>query len=623
MAPTQWSGYTPCAITETTKVINEFLTGATAYFFTRKKAISNAAISRMFTALRKDAVGRDLFRRERVVHGAVRYSAIAFPKERVPTFLRDDTAVRDRVHVFILVVERDDFVAVLKSGVEIPSEFKKDHLGRLPAARVERAIATANAIFEQISVRSMGTSRAALRTKTLEADDLANVMSMSSASRYLPRRFAVRRDGARFAATPSTGRISKRLTGLNLDAVIAWTITVFDALAAGGEIAPFLANFARPVDLQDLPATVFPTALVLEVALLREMLVGDDAVIRLVTGKGAATRALSDPEREAALSALDQPFSVKANKEIFEIWNEPENELIGEITLSKSGISISKLKLADIKDVDVERLDEPLGQDKHRRTLRSFISREKHFLVSFSDVALAYADGQLYRDPGMAGGGARFMAHLREDPVLTEVTTEKGEYDPPTRTAFDEDSAFGRLVTDIAAEEEILICDDLGNEWADFIGLTTTTAPPSISFYHAKAGDLSIGASPFHEAVGQAEKNLGNLEFPERDVPGKLSGWSKNYKNDGVQTAIARIVRGGPRANVKAAIANLRIAPEVSKRVFIVTSSLSRKAVQEQFDLIAANKRPSVYFVQLYWLLNAYFDACAEVGAVGYVVCQP
>ena len=29
------------------------------------------------------------------------------------------------------------------------------------------------------------------------------------------------------------------------------------------------------------------------------------------------------------------------------------------------------------------------------------------------------------------------------------------------------------------------------------------------------------------------------------------------------------------------------------------------------------------HFVQLYWILMGFFSACAEIGAIGYVVCQP
>jgi hypothetical protein len=59
------------------------------------------------------------------------------------------------------------------------------------------------------------------------------------------------------------------------------------------------------------------------------------------------------------------------------------------------------------------------------------------------------------------------------------------------------------------------------------------------------------------------------------------------------------------------------------RRVFIVTSSLSRASVATTFENAAAGIAPSAHFVQLYWLLMSYFSACNEVSVVGYVVCRP
>jgi len=82
-------------------------------------------------------------------------------------------------------------------------------------------------------------------------------------------------------------------------------------------------------------------------------------------------------------------------------------------------------------------------------------------------------------------------------------------------------------------------------------------------------------------------------------------------------------MRGGPKADIEKRVARLRYSPEVVKRVSIVTSSLSKKAVENAFADIKNGKRPTAHFVQLYWLLTSFFSACPEVGAAGYVICQP
>jgi hypothetical protein len=178
------------------------------------------------------------------------------------------------------------------------------------------------------------------------------------------------------------------------------------------------------------------------------------------------------------------------------------------------------------------------------------------------------------------------------------------------------------VIATVADGDEVLVCDDLGDEWADFIGLNNSSSPPRITFYHAKHGDLSLGATPFHESVGQALKNLRSMILPPEVMGGKINGWRKNYKSrKGVQTAIARVVRSNSD-DLADEFARARMAPDAIRRVMIVTSSLSKAAVAQALGRIKAGHRPDPYFVQLYWLLLSFFSACTDMNAFGYVVCR-
>lgn len=95
------------------------------------------------------------------------------------------------------------------------------------------------------------------------------------------------------------------------------------------------------------------------------------------------------------------------------------------------------------------------------------------------------------------------------------------------------------------------------------------------------------------------------------------------YNHGHALTAITRYMRGGTRAQIEEQVGLAATAPAVLKRVIIVTSSLSRADVEEAFGRIAAGLPVRPNFVQLYWILMGYFSACIEIGAVGYVMCQP
>jgi hypothetical protein len=255
-------------------------------------------------------------------------------------------------------------------------------------------------------------------------------------------------------------------------------------------------------------------------------------------------------------------------------------------------------------------------------SLQRYLDSRNCFIVLFDDFALAYIDGSLFRDDGLADGGSTFLRFLRTDPLLGAVTDEKGTFSP-THTVFDADSTFGVVVDSVSEGDDVLVCDDLGDEWADFIGLNNTSSPRRISFYHAKHGELSLGASPFHVSVSQAMKNLGRMSLPPEAVRRKIQGLRANYvSRSGVQTAIPKILRGFAD-ELEGAFLEAHNAPDAIRRVFIVTSSLSRAAVEAAFANIAAGGRPDPYFVQLYWLILSYVSACNEMNTFGYVVCRP
>lgn len=597
--------------------------GHSAYFYRISRALSSAAIGRLFTDLRNMARKRStnlfcVIRED--VDGAL-FSAIGFSFERPVGFL-DAGRAFDRVHGCLILVERGEYVAIFKTALELPTGFKSRYLKRVDRSQVEAATATANAVFERVRVKSTSPSKQILRTKTLEAADLAVSMPMGSASRYFPQGYSVARDDGHFSATPSTGRISQRGDRSDRDALVAWASAVIGQLSGeGAEISPFIRHFARHLDLENLPAGVEPIVLAVDVPQLTELLLADHPQLRLVR-VGEADDAMVELANDVVapiLAALDESFSVRRGRPDFRIWRG--RRAIGRLKQNKGRFAIRALDLPELRGVFVERRGVAVGDDAERQLLARYIDREDLFTILFSEPALAYVEGELFRDEAMFDGGANFLKHLRPAATLANATSEKG--DPAaTDTQFAPQSVFGIIINSIAPDD-ILLCDDLGNEWADFVGIHSASTPPTINFYHGKHGALTLGASSFHISVSQAEKNLGNLALPADAMELKYAGWAGHYTSgQGTQTQIPKLVRGGTIDTVRQRIDEIREAPDVVQHVHIVTSSLSKAAVAAAFADIAGGGRPSAHFVQLYWLLTSYFSACKEMGAVGFVICQ-
>lgn len=606
-------------------VIEYLRIGRTAYFYKRRKRLSDAAITALFRSLRASASApsQNLFRANRAKLEDATYSAICFSFERSPAFLDAEAGATERVYGFILMVEKRNFVAVIKAGLDLPTSFKTEYFDKIDHERVERAIARHDAIFEKMRLRNMSTSKFSLRSKTLEARDLANAVPTSSASRFVPQGYSVRRPDGHYSATPNTGRISNRADKTNYEGIVRWTAEIMDLLAADdGNIAPFIRNFARPLDLAALPREVRPTYLAIDVPGFSELLFEAEERIRLVRQGQEGFVELAKAEIDPVLADLDQAFPVRNVRSESRILDPGDEGQIGSLRVGKTRVGLSSFALPSIDGLSVEHLIFPVGADPDRMPLARYLDRTDLFTVLFTDHALAYIDGTLYRDEALLGGGAAFLRRLQVAPVLAHTTSEKGTF-APDQEAFDNESVFRAVVDDIANDADVLLCDDLGDEWADFIGISTLTNPTMVSFYHAKHGARSLSASAFHDAVGQAIKNLGRMALSADVMPAKYESWSAVYRNAGVVTAIPRMLRGGGREDVEQKIGEVRDAPDLLKRVFIVTSSLSRAQVEAVFVAAAAGQQPSAHFVQLYWLLQSYFSACTEIGAAGYVICQP
>ena len=448
------------------------------------KPVNDAAIESLFTALPATVknAGKDLFRVVRRTHKGKKYSAICFPYDRQPVFLAEEAGISDRIHGFMLVVEDGDLVAIHKSALEVPADFKSEWLGRVGAGNVERAVATAGAKFESMRLRLMSTSRQALRTKTLEADDLENAMPMASASRYVSQRYRVRRGSTRLTATPNTGRIAQSSGRAGYKAAIDWSIEVMAELARdAGDVAPFIANFAGPIDLASLPTATNPTNLAIDVAEFRDRLISDPPLIKLVDKERSGEfRELTVEEANEILEALDQEFVVEGARDALRILDGPGGTELGSLRWGKSRIGLSTFALAKADGIYVAPADQGANGDQ-QTALKMYLDRENLFLILFDDVNIAYVNGELFQDNVMRDGGALFLGHLIPENSLKNVSSEKGRFRTNQRR-FAAGSVFGQVEGTIAAEDDILICDDLGDEWADFIGMNTKGAPPTITF---------------------------------------------------------------------------------------------------------------------------------------------
>ncbi|MBY5931431.1 hypothetical protein KUV51_00350 [Tateyamaria omphalii] len=605
-------------------MIDDLSVPTSANFHSIRKKLSNRSIDDLFVKLRANhsVTARNEFKYTRELLDDVRWSAICFRYENSPSFLESTTAIRESLYGFMLLIEHQGYAAVLTSRLNLPSVFKTTYFSPVASARVEGAIAKADAVFQRMTMRNMSISPYAMRSKTVDAADLANVVGPAGSRRYAPRTYSVVTNGIQSTATPSTGRIGVRSARTDLPGVISFAKYVIEELGEdNANVSPFIRSFARPLSLTEALESSEPQAMAIDTTKLADAVDDVEEGIRLIRLMDDGAVELSADEITTLMERLSNPLNIEGDVRLRAALDPATGDQCASICLNKNRIALRSLSSPQLSDVYVESAGEALGEDGERQTLRAYLDSMNALIVLFEDVRLAYIDGQVFRDETLVNGGESFLRHFSVCEPLSAVTSEKGEF-TAEHTAFDGNSSFGATIDHIAAADPILLCDDLGDEWADFIGISDDAGATQISFYHAKHGALSLGASPFHVSVSQAVKNLGNMSFPEERIAGKVELWSSTYNAPNQQTQIHRTIRSNV-ADLTDALHRARTAPDARRRAVIVTSSLSRQALVEELTAIQGGQRPSPSFVQLYWLMQSFFSACTEVGATGTVVCQP
>jgi hypothetical protein len=603
-------------------MIDWLRTTKSAHFHKKAKRLPKKAIVDLFRSIRQnsEAPSNNIFHHVKKSHGQASWSALAFLYERDPSFLDSpDGDVKESVCGFLLLVEYRDHVTLFKSNLDVPSEFKTEYFQRIGDNRLEGAIAGANVVFEQIRLRNMAASKYALRNKTLEANDLQSVVGPAGASRYVPRAYRVRQGGNHYSATPDSGKISMRSERAGYEELVQWAIAVVDLLISQNAVpSAFIRTFARPIDLASIPPDTIPTHFAVDVPRLTEELFESPEAMQFVRGVGNNAVTLNKAETDTILAALDHAFTIRKVKSELRILRNYAQ--VGNLNVAKTRISLRKLGLPEIENIYVKPANLPANGEDIGDPLKRYIDQNNFFTVLFCEPTIVYLDGELYRDDSLTDGTA-FLSYIKPDSQLNTATSEKGTFTAAHAT-FDADSVFGVLVGHIAAEDEVLVCDDLGDEWADFIGIDASHHPKTISFYHAKFDAPSLGASPLQIVVSQAIKNLSRIiNLAESDVGAKSAKWANAYANDNVVTAIPRIIRGDA-VLLQNRITGALSSPDTIRRVFIVTPSLSRAQLEQRFVAFRGGEAPEPHFVQLYQLLMSYFSACTEVGAYAYIVCQ-
>lgn len=211
--------------------------------------------------------------------------------------------------------------------------------------------------------------------------------------------------------------------------------------------------------------------------------------------------------------------------------------------------------------------------------------------------------------------------------TLNTVGNEKGFACAADGSGWDVNSLFsiidllgvGHGLEDIFGTPDIVVCDDMGTEAADFI--LADTDNNKVVFIHAKGSKnlRKYAASPLQEVCGQAVKNLKYLAKYGADEPPKARKWhTDEWKSSNTTTGkVKSHIRKSPdgvRTGLDAwkAIHKIIRHPNAELEVWLFLGKiLSKSALEKQLR----SRNPKAEAKQSAFLLFSTLNSAASIGA--------
>ena len=597
-------------------MLEKIIINHNAYFYRKQSNLSASKVGQIFTdisrsKLRNRYTLRQIKQITNVGSKTLYYSICIFPYSQRPSFLKEDEGeVLETKFSFLLIVEYADYIIIFKKNV---SNLKaiNEHIELLDYEVVSRVFLNSETSFEKFNVSSMNTADTAVRNRSIEAVDLKGQISGITASKQVINSMRLDNSGLKHTLALGTSRINKIGDKKSLQAFFEFCTVTCDKISAFNWRSTYLDIFAKPLKFAEHRGQLTPTSILLKFDFLKEQI--ENGVIHHVYQEDENGEA-QEVEPFSFLSEFDTLCDIEEASEedrtLFPVNNLFDSEM--KVRMASKSIRIASPQLSRIK---MDR------GEAGTTTLLNFLNSRGDFIVNFSEADLIYTHRKLFKDHRLLDDINGFMSVFVSHEELSNTTSEKGIF-TENQTEFSNQSVFRFITHTLAADATCLICDDLGNEWADFIGVF----PESIEFYHAKHGNEGLSATKFSEVVSQTQKNFGNVEASDSMINQKRDSWDDVFRLNHVTTQISRLIKG-QNNNLDESLDYYKTIlklPNLKKRIHLVVDFISKSRLEsslirvkngEQFD-----RRKEV--LQILWFVSSLIAIAKDLSMEIYIECQ-
>lgn len=538
------------------------------------------------------------------------YSLLVFKFTTYPSFLDFEKEIfpkklTENKLAYLLIVEIKDYVVIVKKNISHISSFV-NYLTPLPTDTLAGVLVDDNTVFQQMKLSNMSMNENAMRNKSYEANSLENTMPMFGSNHTVVNTARFSNTDGLCSVNINTSRLAKFGAKKNFIELLEWMNVLITKIDAYIPQESFLSRFAKPQSWKKQKDNLEPVSLLIDIFMIHSYIQSLQC-------------------KDVFLKKGGEEYIVKTD--IFEQYiktgikclslDEKETDIYKR--KGKRNIGVKKMK-SGLKLVPCSNLFESLyyreDSEKYIKII-DLVNNLGCFSVGFSDYSYIYMSKGLYMNAGVQKDFEAILSILYPVNEITTVTSEKGDGYDATSTDFKDYSMFSVVEKYIFNDADFLFCDDLGNEWADHIAIKNN----SMSYIHSKCndGNTTLSASKFQEVIGQAIKNIGNMNPDDKAIKKKMDGMGGKWNRTNINKC-----RIGVSKDYERLYKNLRYNPNKVLEICLAVNYLSKSDLADAFDKIK-NDQPfqqKNYVVQLAWLLSGFISTCKDANINCRIFCK-
>ena len=599
----------------TKEKIENILINENAYFYENFDdiLISNHKITEIFRTVSSIKTSNYLLNCVRLrlnQNEHIYYSICVFKYTTKPTFIENELQNwKEEKIAYLLIVEIEDFIVISKKNISKLQDFLKQ-FKPLDYSVLSTLFVTDDTSFEKFSLKNLNVSDRAVREKTIEANDLQENFSALGASNYLLNSLRLKNNDEKTSLMLNSSRINKFGKKNSIENFCFWSKGLVHQIKNHINSSTFLSIFAEPQDYEKLKDELVPISILFNFSNIYTDF-EQGLINRVIIRYSIQDDQVAEKEVNLItfLTKFERLCKVDCIAGIHSINNTTSKDL--EIKLNDKSITIRSQKLKNVRLIH---------DNGNETSLTDYINGKNSFIINFDNIDLAYSNRKLFKDSRLIGSIPNFLKIFKPHIDLNNITSEKGSF-LATSTLFENNSLFKFVEDKFQNNFDYFICDDLGKEWADHIGISDN----KISFFHSKHKTSNASASAFQDIVGQAQKNLGNLTPQDFQLESKRDIWNSNYNSScRVNTSITRSRIGQNSSEIIDQFKETIKNPYLRKEVILVIDFISKSNLEIYLDDLVNG----VYFaernetIQILWFLSSLISSCQELNTEVTIYCK-